>query len=180
MATGGPRGGTDAGTYPTGTAEPTAAGGGRGRGSGVAAALVGILVVAVAAWIVLAALDDSAGPERGVTLEQVADEPDELEGRSVTVSGELAEFVVPGRAFPLGEGFTDTVLVVPATETQVPPLEEDDVLQVTGVVHARFEPAELDGETDLEVEDEIFDPFDGRPVIVATSITEIPTDEDDD
>ena len=65
MATGGPREGTDAGTYRTGTAEPTAAGGGRGRGSGVAAALVGILVVAVAAWIVLAALDDSADPSEG-------------------------------------------------------------------------------------------------------------------
>lgn len=180
MTTGGAREGTNAGTYPTGTAEPTAARGGRGRVGGRTTAIVGILVLLVAVWIVLAVLDDSAGPERGVTLEQVADEPDELEGRSVTVSGELAEFLVPGRALPLGEGFTDTVLVVPASGTQVPPLEDDDVLQVTGVVHARFEPAELDDETDLAVEDEIFDPFDGRPVIVATSITEIPTDEDAD
>lgn len=181
MTTGGAREGTgNAGTYPMGTAEPTAARGGRGRGGGRAAAIVGILVILVAVWIVLAAFDDSAGPQQGVTLEQVTDEPDELEGRSVTVSGELAEFVVPGRAFPLGEGFRDTVLVIPASGTQVPPLEEDDVLQVTGVVHARFEPAELDDETDLAVEDEIFDPFDGRPVIVATSITEIPTDEDND
>ncbi len=180
MTIGAREGTGNAGSYPMGTAEPTAAGGGRGRGGGRAAAIVGIIVALVAVWVVLAALDDSAGPERGVTLEQVADEPDELEGRSVTVSGELAEFVVPGRAFPLGEGFADTVLVVPATGTQVPPLEEDDVLQVTGTVHARFEPAELDDETDLAVEDEIFDPFDGRPVIVATSMTEIPTDEDDD
>ena len=98
----------------------------------------------------------------------------------MTVSGELAEYVIPGRAFPLGEGFAGPVLVVPANGTRVPPLGEDDVAQVTGTVHARFEPGELEEETDVDVEADVFDTFDGRPVIVATSIDRIPTDQDND
>lgn len=157
----------------------TTPGSARGRGSGIGL-MVGIVLIAIAVWIVLAALDDSEGRELGVTLEQVADEPGELEGRSVTVSGELAEYVIPGRAFPLGEGYTGPVLVVPANGTRVPPLGEDDVAQVTGTVHPRFESGELAEETDVDVEADAFDLFDGRPVIVATSIARIPTDQDND
>ncbi len=69
---------------------------------------------------------------------------------------------------------------MPTAGTRVPPLGEDDVVQVTGTVEARFEPADLDENTNVDLEDEVVDPFDGRPVIVATAITQIPTDEDRD
>ncbi len=113
-----------------------------------------------------------------MTLEQVADEPDTLEGRSVTVSGELAEYVIPGRAFARG-GLRRPGARRASERTRVPALGEDDVVQVTGTVHARFAD-DLEEETDVDVEADVFDPFDGRPVIVATSIDRIPTDQNND
>jgi hypothetical protein len=141
------------------------------------AALV-LAAVAVLAWILLSALGPDV-PEEGVTVEDVVARPDALAGERVTVPGEIANFVVPGEAFPLGEGLEQAVLVLPAEGTRVPTTSEDEVVQVTGTVRS-FDLGELSNETAVNLGQGAFDAFDDRPVIVATAIDVIPTDDDAD
>lgn len=136
-----------------------------------------LAAIAVLAWIVLAALNEPDVAEAGVTVEDVAARPDELAGERVTVAGEIANFIVPGEAFPLGEGLEQAVLVLPAEGTAVPTTSEDEVVQVTGTVRS-FDPGELGNETAVNLGDDVFDAFDDRPVIVATAIDVIPIDDD--
>lgn len=152
--------------------------GGPSRLGGIAFAVLVLAAIGVLAWIVLAARDEPV-PESGVTVEDVVARPDQLAGERVTVAGEIANFIVPGQAFPLGEGLEQAVLVLPAEGTQVPDTSEDDVVQVTGTVRS-FDPGELGNETAVNLGSGVFDAFDDRAVIVATSIDVIPTDDDAD
>jgi hypothetical protein len=110
--------------------------------------------------------DDSAGPERGVTLSQVADEPEDYLGQTVTISGEVEERWA--RAFTIGGGaLGEEVLVLPKAGVTVPPVttddRADDVLQVTGTVRV------VDDDNRAALGDE-FDAWDGEPAIIATSV----------
>ena len=110
-------------------------------------------VVAVFAVVTAAALggcgdEESAGPERGVTLEDVRDDnavvdddegfedPGRYEGDTVTVSGEVA-VVVSDQLFRLGDeqlGQPQSVLVFAPGSTDE--LDDDDLVRVTGVVRS--------------------------------------------
>lgn len=46
-------------------------------------------VLSVAAWVLLAACGATAGPERGVTISDVWDRAEALDGRTVTVSADV-------------------------------------------------------------------------------------------
>lgn len=101
------------------------------------AAVIGVLVVlaALAAWLWWLADDDSAGPETGISLEEVAEDRfnDTLIGERVTISGEVAAAVVPEQAFWVGDGFGDPSVLVIASSS-VPGLEEGLLVRVTGTV----------------------------------------------
>lgn len=61
------------------------------------------IAVTVAFVIVVRGEDDSAGPERSVTLNAVLAQPEEYLGDEVTVSGEVEDLVVDPGAFTIGD-----------------------------------------------------------------------------
>lgn len=129
---------------------------------------------------------DSAGPEEGTTVEDVAEaEPDEIEpgddllGETVTVSGELTEVIAPG-AFWLGAGgglFEEGAPVVSAAgeftawgiEDPEALVEEDTILQVTGTV-AEFVLVDYEEEWGIDLDDDLYEELEGEAVIVAEEV----------
>lgn len=146
-------------------------------GGASATVVLALLVVAGAAvglWLWLWADDDSAGPEQGVTIEDVAEDrfSDALVGDRVTISGEVTATLIPGRAFWIGgDGMLgENVLVV--TETPNEALDDDTVVQATGVV-ADFETVDLL----TELDDDAFDvgvdigPYEDQNVLLVEEMT---------
>lgn len=130
--------------------------------------------------------DDSAGPEQGTDVEDVAEaDPDEndregpdLLGQRVTVSGEATELAGP-TAFWIGGDLLggDSVLVLsssgsfedatdPVTEETV---ENDTVLQVRGTVR-ELDIAALEDEFDVDYDDDALEDHEGDAVIVAEQV----------
>lgn len=107
------------------------------RRVGPAAIAIGVLVVlaALAAWLWWLADDESAGPDVGTTLEEVADDrfQDALVGERVTISGEVAGALVDETVFWVGDGLGDASVLV-AASSPVPDLEEGLLVEVTGTV----------------------------------------------
>lgn len=102
---------------------------------------LGLLVVAAVAALVayLVVSDESAGPETGVTLTDVVEDPARYEGERVSVSGEWAEnrYFAPDRAeeiIVIGDDAENPLLVVPRLGVDVPQINEDTVVAVEGVV----------------------------------------------
>jgi hypothetical protein len=124
---------------------------GGGRGGTAIAWLFGLGVIVAIGIAIWAAVDDSAGPEVGVTLEQIAQEPADFLGQTVTVSGEVDEFVAlggaadqvtdqagargaSGVAFTLGGDAVGEQVLVIGTNGEQRFIDEDSVVQVTGTV----------------------------------------------
>lgn len=124
---------------------------------------------------------DSTGPEEGVTVEDVMEEPgldydfdgdgqpdaDEHLGEEVTVSGEVSA-QVDDRVFHVaGEPGTAGLLVV-SDEPIVDRLDSDDVVRVTGTVR-EVAPSTFERELGVPY-DEDYDSFGGRHAVFATSV----------
>lgn len=145
-----------------------------------------VLLVGLAWWlfpsiwavgVAVVDIDQSAGPDIGVVLSEVANNPKVMWGRTVTISAEVDEIYGPN-AMLIGNDALfvgDKVLIVGATPldglvTDPPggPIRDDDVVRVTGVVE-RFDVAAL--ETRLGVDLAVPpDGYDGTSVLVATSV----------
>jgi hypothetical protein len=105
----------------------------------VLAALAAVLVGALVVVVVLTATDESAGPEEETTLNDVVDDPARYEGQRVTISGEWeeTEHFRPEDAeevIVLGDDAGAILLVVPQLGVEVPEMDEDTVVSVTGEV----------------------------------------------
>lgn len=152
------------------------------------------VAVLTAGWL-SGCSDDSAGPEFGADVEDVAEPPgadddealseedDPLEengvlsfvGRTVTVSAEVEEIVTPGvlrigdegsvLVFAGDRDFEDLGLQV--TEDLV---DEDVVVQVTGTVR-QFLVESFESEFGVDYVDDDFDQYEGASVIVAERVT---------
>jgi hypothetical protein len=103
-----------------------------------------VVAALMAGGLLLAArLGESAGPEDGVTLRDVAADPARYVGQSVTVSGEIAENAYLSTAdasiaLVLGDDAGRNLLVLPRPGAAVPRgLTEDTVLRVRGTVDHR-------------------------------------------
>ena len=81
-------------------------------------AVVAWSVLAVAALVGACGDEGSAGPDAGVTIEDIISDPGEHVGQEVAVSGEVGEVFRP-YAFTLESGDTDSVLVVSSARLQV-------------------------------------------------------------
>lgn len=144
------------------------------------------LVIGLAWWlfpsiwavgVAVVDIDQSAGPDIGVNLSEVANNPKVMWDRRVTISGEVDEIFAP-RVLLIGNDAPfvgDKVLIVGATPfdglVTDPPggsIGGDDVIRVTGVVE-RFDPAALEAALgpDLALP---ADRYDGAAVVVAESI----------
>lgn len=139
------------------------------------AALAGILGVFGLVWLI-ADTDESAGPENGVTLNDVVDDPARHEGRTVVISGEWADngFLSPddaGTALVIGDDADETLLVIPEPGVEVPRLGEDTVVRVEGTVEV-LEPDGSNGTTDLLRQGGLLS-RDGPEAIVEASAVEL-------
>ncbi|WP_298462435.1 hypothetical protein [uncultured Cellulomonas sp.] len=159
--------------------------------------MVQVRKTAVAAPLALAASmvlvgcsDDSAGPEQGASVEDVAEaEPDDddmegpdLLGQQVTVSGEATEYIDPS-AFVIGGDALggDGALVLSSsgaladvgTEITEDTVGSDAVLQVTGTVE-ELVVVDLEEEYGVDFDDEALEEWEGDAVIVADQIATLP------
>ena len=121
------------------------------------------LVAVVGIGIALLADDEDLGPQ----AEQVVDDPNELIGEQVTLTGQVESFF-PG-AFTLGDStFGDEVLVVPGPGAELPEVIRlragTPRVEVAGTVLRKGEGVEL-------VPGEQFEPFDGQPYVRADRIS---------
>lgn len=101
-------------------------------------AVLGILGLFLIGYL-LADTGESAGPEKGVTLNDVVEDPAGHQGERVTISGEWeeTEYFAPENAdevIVLGDDAGKTLLVVPQLGTDVPELDQNAVVRVTGPV----------------------------------------------
>lgn len=157
-----------------------------------AAAALALLLAATAAC---SGEEDSAGPEIGADVEDVAEPPgaDEepfedddadaedsaLVGQTVTVSGEITDVLAPGAIRVGGADGRDSVVVLSAPFASFEALGLEDpeqladsgaVLQVTGTVRQLLvEPFEE--EFGIEYDAETFAPLEGANVIVADAVS---------
>lgn len=81
---------------------------------------------------------------------------------------------IEGEAFALGESPAEQVLVLPAPEAAVAPVDANDIVTVIGVARPFERAAEQDRlATELDLEAESLDPFREGPVVVATEVDEL-------
>ena len=132
--------------------------------------------------------EDSAGPEQGDTVEDVAEaEPDDddtagndLLGQDVTVSGEITE-VVADDAFWLGAGggwFEDGAPVVSTTgdftsfgiDDPASLVDADTIVQVSGTVE-EFVLLDFESEWGIDLDDGVYEDLEGEAVIVADDVS---------
>lgn len=102
-------------------------------------AVVLVVAAGVVAAYLIASSDESAGPEDGVTLGAIAEEPARYEGETVTISGEYAEHdsLAPedaALALVLGDDAGEQLLVLPQPSADIPRIDENTVLRVRGTV----------------------------------------------
>ena len=137
------------------------------------AALV-VIAIALAALvgvgIALLAEDEDVGPQ----AERVVDDPAELMGEQVTVTGQVESFF-PG-AFTLGDStFGEEVLVVPGQGVELPPVIRlragTPRVEIAGTVLRKEEGVEL-------IPGEQFEPFDNQPYVRAERIDLLDGQED--
>ncbi|GGC13278.1 hypothetical protein [Cellulomonas carbonis] len=153
--------------------------------------------IALAAAVALTGCsDDSAGPEEGTTVEDVAEaDPDEdnegageadagddLIGESVTVSGEVTEVVADG-AFWLGAGgglFEEGAPVVSASgdfadddvEVGEDLVDSDTIVQVQGTVE-EFVLEDFEEANGVDLDDDAYEELEGEAVIVADRVARL-------
>lgn len=133
-------------------------------------------MLAVVSLVVLIALfrdAESAGPEAGVALYDIADDPTEFYGTTVTVSGEVNEVLGP-RSFTIGDEELLVVSSAPLPEVVDRPgelpLSGGDVVKVTGRVR-NFDVFEVEREIGADLDDELLDAWAATPSIVADSVS---------
>lgn len=143
--------------------------------------------VAFAAAVALAGCsDDSAGPEQGTDVEDVAeaepgdsDDGGDLLGRTVTISGEISETIDPagfwlggdGNLFEEGAPVISTAGDFTRMDIDDPEslMDNDTVLQVTGTV-AEFVVIDFEEEYGVDLDDELYEDLDGETVVVAEEV----------
>lgn len=144
-----------------------------------------VALAALAVALILGALLVFGGSEenttQSVTTAAVVAEPDEYRGDRVVVTGRIDELLTDG-AMTMGSDLAPSdllVLVEPSAFVggytlgvpMVPPLpvgtayESGDVVQVAGTVRD-FDRAAMSEELDLVLNDELFDTWEGEPVLV--------------
>lgn len=120
------------------------------------------------------------GPEAGetrsaerVTVEELASNPDEFYGDSVTVSGKVVDVVEPG-AFRIKN--SGNSLLVAGVE-QIPEIvkgdtkavNEGDRIRATGELR-KFRKKEIQKDVDYGIDDEYFGDYEGDPAVLAYSV----------
>ena len=118
--------------------------------------------------------------DSNTTIEEVAEEEDNVVGTEVTVRGKVVE-VEPNISFTLEEeGFLegDRVLVINVSDKMLPEVASDDMgLQVTGEL-GRLVLADVERDYGLDLDPELYVEYENEPVILATYMVLSPDLED--
>lgn len=119
--------------------------------------------------------------EEGALGEEEQEQPD-LVGQTVTVSGEVTSVIAPTgftisgeQDAELADPNTSGVLVVSAQEFGV---TEGDVVQIVGEV-ALFRIADIESDLGIDLDDELFEEFEGQPALIASSVDMTVPEEDE-
>lgn len=115
----------------------------------------------------------------GVSMYQIAENPQEYYGSTVTVTGEVS-YVLGSNALlavpRFGVSTDDTLVISQAPLSEVTgqsgdaPLSQGETVQITGEVR-EFELPGIEQEVGADLDDESLDAYDGMPSIVASSIS---------
>jgi len=121
-------------------------------------------------------LDDVAP---GVSMYQIADNPQEYYGSTVTVTGDVSYvlgsnslLVVP----QFGVSADDTLVISPVALSEITgqsgdaPLAQGETVRITGEVREFGLPG-IEREIGVDLDDESLDAYDGMPSIIASSIS---------
>lgn len=140
-----------------------------------------ILVVAVGLMALLRE-GDPVSPEAGVTFDEVAEEPDQFLGETVTIYGH-ADVILGPRTFLISRRIAagDLLVVSPVPLQKVgdqaggdPPIEdglsEHDTVWVTGEV-VRFDMAGAKQRVGADLDEETLDAYVGTTAIIADSVS---------
>lgn len=136
----------------------------------------GLALIAIAGIIIWIAADsdDAAIEEETVDetaeVEDLPDNPAAVEGQPIRVTGAV-EQRIGDNAFLLGSdetGQQQQVLVIVSGD-EAAAVEEGSEVTVMGEVRV-MEVARIENDFDLELQDELFTPWTGRPIIVAQQI----------
>lgn len=155
--------------------------------SGVALVAGGIGLLTILLWgsiwpvgVALFDIDQSAGPDIGIGLSEVANHPEAMWGERVTISARVDQqlgqhAIILGNDVPVigdkvlvaaGQELRDLVLLAPEGETQI---NEGDVVQVTGTVRP-YDSAALEVTLGIKVEAGALAGYSGKAVLLAQSI----------
>jgi hypothetical protein len=166
------------------------------------AILLALGLLALGAWFVYDALaddDDAAAAAGGAqtgggagtatvpasvgaTAGEIADDPDGFIGRWVSLGGEISRVVSPTAFLLGGDDFVgdDELLVVGANIPAVQekalergPVAEDDIVGVIGPVR-EFELAAVERDLGTDLDDATFEPYEGRPFVLAQDVRVTP------
>lgn len=149
----------------------------RNRGWNALWLLAGIAAVVILVIIALPFFDQANLPGNEQQLSQVAQNPEEYYGRAIQVDGQIEE-IIGTRAFTMeSQGvLQDDVLIIsksPLTPVGGGPddflYQADDRVSVAGTVR-QFNKGELERELGVELVDEVFTTWEGRPVIIAETV----------
>ncbi len=151
-------------------------GGPRRPGRGSIPALCCAVVIAVLAGC---ASGNSAPPNIGVTVNDVTESPRSVEGRVVTVSGEVNRIYGPHMFSIGGDDFLEGAELLVFGMSSLPSIVEqmddttelmNDIVQVTGMVRM-FDEDAIEDDLDIDIDDDLFENMsDNRPVIIASEI----------
>ncbi len=139
---------------------------------------IALIAIALFLLIPLFNTNDSGGADTGATISEIVQAPNTYVGQTVTVSGAVND-VIDRRAFTIGgdEFYGDAQLLVVSANTIPSPqgrtteeaLLSRDVVQVHGPVRL-FNMAEFERDLGIDLDDNVFAEWAGRPAVVAQSI----------
>jgi hypothetical protein len=153
------------------------------RVSRPAAALVGAVLLGLAAGCAASPGGVNPHVDPPVTVDAIADHPDQYYGRRVALTAAI-DAILGSRAFTVADddpARKERMLVVtrrrPATGER-PGLARGDVVIMNGTVR-RFVAAELEPEFGIDLDPEIEKKLEGRPVLVASDVRKVGTVSDE-
>ncbi len=141
---------------------------------------IGLLLLPAALTLGACGEAETAGPDKGVGVEQIRERDlyddglDTFVGETVTVSAEVARIVTPSAFEIAGEGGPKPILVITPPDTAAT-ITDDSVVKVTGQVR-EFAIAEAERDLGVDLDDTALAAYVDDHIIVADTVEVIDQD----
>lgn len=139
-----------------------------------ALALAALATASTLLLVGCAATADSAGPEAGISVQDVWEDADRLVGQQVVVSAEVQRILSP-RAFVVagGDRAVDPLLVL-HDAPDVPGASA--LVRVTGIVRQTLDFEQAGIVDDPVLQNELYETYGTEPYLEATAVTPLPSE----